>query len=50
MGRKVQISVSIDLEDLEKLEDLSRKTGESISAIARRAIKDLLGNREEEAK
>lgn len=42
MGRKVQVSVCIDLEDLEKLEGLSRESGESLSSLGRQAIKEFL--------
>lgn len=42
MGRKVNVSAYIDLEDLERLEDLSRETGESISSIICKAVKEFL--------
>jgi hypothetical protein len=41
-GRKVNVSAYIELEDLEKLEDLSRQTGESISSMICRAVKEFL--------
>jgi predicted DNA-binding protein len=42
MGRKVNVSAYIELEDLERLEDLSRETGESISSIICKAVKEFL--------
>ena len=42
MPRKVNVSAYIELEDLERLEDLSRQTGESISAMICMAVKDFL--------
>lgn len=42
MGRKVNISAYIDIEDLEKLEDLSREMDESISSLVRQAIKEFV--------
>jgi hypothetical protein len=40
--RKVNVSAYIEQEDLEKLEDLSRQTGESISAMICLAVKKYL--------
>jgi predicted DNA-binding protein len=42
LGRKVNVTAYIDLEDLERLEDLSRETGESISSIICKAVKEFL--------
>ena len=41
-GRKVNVSAYIEQEDLERLEDLSRQTGESISSIICRAVNEFL--------
>lgn len=40
--RKVNVSVRIEQEDLERLEDLSRETGKSISSMICRAVKEFL--------
>jgi predicted DNA-binding protein len=45
-GRKVNVSAYIELEDLEKLEDLSRQTGESISSMICTAVKKYLQEKE----
>ncbi|MGB9779072.1 MAG: ribbon-helix-helix domain-containing protein [Candidatus Bathyarchaeales archaeon] len=42
MARKVKISVLIEQEDLQRLEDLSRETGKSISSLVRMAVKEFL--------
>ena len=42
MARKVKVSVLIEQEDLERLEDLSRETGKSISSMVRAAVKEFL--------
>ena len=42
MARKVKVSVLIQQEDLERIEDLSRETGESISFLVRVAVKEFL--------
>jgi len=42
LPRKVNVSAYIELEDLERLEDLSRQTGESISAMICTAVKEFL--------
>jgi hypothetical protein len=42
LTRKVNVTAYIELEDLERLEDLSRETGESISAIICTAVKEFL--------
>ena len=42
MSRKVNITAYIELADLEKLEDLSRETGKSVSSLIREAIKKFL--------
>jgi predicted DNA-binding protein len=42
LTRKVNVSAYIEQEDLERLEDLSRQTGKSISSIICRAIKEFL--------
>jgi predicted DNA-binding protein len=41
-GRKVNVSACIELEDLEKLEDLSRETGNSISSMISKAVREFL--------
>jgi predicted DNA-binding protein len=38
----VKVSVLIEQEDLERLEDLSRETGKSISSMVREAVKEFL--------
>lgn len=40
--KKTQISVNLDLEDAERLEDLSRETGLSLSSLIRQAVKGWL--------
>ena len=40
--RKVNVSAYIKQEDLERLEDLSRETGNSISSIICNAVKEFL--------
>ena len=45
MTRKVKVSAYIEVEDLERLEDLSRQTGESVSFIICRAVKEFLGKK-----
>ena len=40
--RKVNVSAYIEQEDLERLEDLSRETGNSISSIICDAVKEFL--------
>ena len=42
MASKVKVSVLIEEEDLERLEDLSRQTGRSISSMVRAAVKEFL--------
>ena len=42
MARKVKVSVLIQQEDLERIEDLSRETGESISFLVRAAVREFL--------
>jgi len=42
LARKVKVSVLIEQEDLERLEDLSRETGKSISSMVREAVKEFL--------
>jgi predicted DNA-binding protein len=42
LKRKVNVSACIEAEDLERLEDLSRRTGKSISSIICRAVKEFL--------
>ena len=42
MAPKVKISVLIEQEDLERLEDLSRETGKSISSMVRAAVREFL--------
>ncbi|MEM3874877.1 MAG: ribbon-helix-helix domain-containing protein [Candidatus Bathyarchaeia archaeon] len=50
MTRKVKVSASIDREDLERLEDLSRETGRSISSLVCMAVKEFLEKRLEGGK
>jgi len=45
LARKVKVSASIEQEDLERLEDLSRETGKSISSIVCMAVKEFLEKR-----
>jgi len=45
--RKVQISFSIEIEDYVKLAEMSRKTGRTVSAIVRDAVKKYLGGGED---
>ncbi|MBS7635744.1 ribbon-helix-helix protein, CopG family [Candidatus Bathyarchaeota archaeon] len=45
MARKVKISVSIEPECLERLEDLSREAGKSIGSLIRVAVKEFLDGR-----
>ena len=45
MARKVKVSASIDQTDLERLEDLSRETGKSISSLVCLAVKEFLEKR-----
>ena len=45
--RKVQISFSIEIEDYIKLTEISRKTGKTVSAIVRDAVKKYLGGGED---
>jgi len=47
LARKVKVSVLVEQEDLERLEDLSRETGESISSMVRAAVKQFLNKRHE---
>jgi len=42
LARKTTVTAYMDLEDIEKLEDLSRQTGESISSIICTAVKEFL--------
>lgn len=42
MARKVKVSVLIEQKDLERLEDLSRETGKSISSLVRAAVREFL--------
>ena len=42
MARKVKVSVLIEQEDLERLEDLSREIGKSISSMVRAAVREFL--------
>jgi len=48
LKRKTQVTTSISLEDYEKLAELSRETGKSISALIREMVEEKL--REKEAK
>jgi len=41
----VKVSASIDQTDLERIEDLSRETGKSISSIVCMAVKEFLEKR-----
>lgn len=50
MARKVKVSVCIAREELERLEDLSRETGRSISSLVCVAVKEFLENRLEGGK
>jgi len=45
MTRKVKVSALIEQEDLERLDDLSRETGKSISSIVCMAVKEFLEKR-----
>ncbi|MEM0096184.1 MAG: ribbon-helix-helix domain-containing protein [Candidatus Bathyarchaeia archaeon] len=45
MARKVKVSASIEQEDLERIEDLSRETGKSISSLVCMAVKEFLEKR-----
>jgi predicted DNA-binding protein len=45
LTRKVNVSAYIEQEDLERLEDLSRETGKSISCIICNAVKEFLGKK-----
>ncbi len=47
MARKVKASALISQEDLERLEDLSRETGKSISSLVREAVKQFLNKQRE---
>jgi predicted DNA-binding protein len=42
LGRKISVSASLDLEDIERLEDLSRQADKSISELIRLAVKEFL--------
>jgi predicted DNA-binding protein len=42
LTHKVNVSAYIEQEDLERLEDLSRETGKSISALIREAVQEFL--------
>jgi len=42
LARKVKVSVLIEQGDLERLEDLSREKGKSISSMVRAAVKEFL--------
>jgi predicted DNA-binding protein len=42
LAPSVKVSVLIEQEDLERLEDLSRETGRSISSMVRAAVKEFL--------
>ena len=42
MARKVKVSVLIEQGDLERLEDLSRETGKSISSLVCTAVRKFL--------
>jgi len=42
LTHKVNVSAYIEPEDLERLEDLSRQTDESISSMICRAVKEFL--------
>ena len=42
MIRKVNVSACIEAEDLERLEDLSRETGKSISSMISKAVREFL--------
>ncbi|MEM2352113.1 MAG: ribbon-helix-helix domain-containing protein [Thermoproteota archaeon] len=42
MTRKTTFTLVIDVELLEKLEEISRKTGESISSLIRKAVESWL--------
>jgi len=48
LTRKKLASTLLDDEDLQKLEDLSRVTGHSISSLIREAVKEWLKKRQEE--
>jgi predicted DNA-binding protein len=43
----LKVSVLIEQKDLERLEDLSRETGKSISSMVRAAVKQFLNKRQE---
>ncbi|MEM3665197.1 MAG: ribbon-helix-helix domain-containing protein [Candidatus Jordarchaeales archaeon] len=45
MALKVKVSASIDQTELERLEDLSRETGKSISSLVCMAVKEFLEKR-----
>jgi len=42
LASKVKVSVLIEQKDLERLEDLSRETGKSISSLVRVAVGEFL--------
>ena len=39
---KVSATTFLEISDLEKLEDMSRETGDKISGLIRKAVKDYL--------
>jgi len=47
LARKVKFSALIEQKDLERLEDLSRETGKSISSMVCMAVKQFLNKRHE---
>jgi negative regulator of replication initiation len=42
MGRKTPVTVLVDIDDYQRIADISRQTGESISSIIRRFIRESL--------
>jgi predicted transcriptional regulator len=46
LRRKTNVTAYVDLEDIEKLESLARKTGKSISFLVCTAIKEFLEKKE----
>jgi len=41
-GRRIGVYTYIDPKDFEKLSDMSRETGISISSLVRKAVKDMI--------
>ena len=46
--RKINTTVMLDPEDFEALTEMSRETGESLSGLIRRAVKQFLGREKKE--